>query len=103
MKPTIQNFGGAIVIKQWEGVDPRVQPLGMEFEVREGSPLFTQLMKELGFGDYIDKTLTRQLHPEELQASYGQKAKRDLEILKEDVSRGTPVIRISCVVETVLD
>jgi hypothetical protein len=89
------TFNGAVIVSQSEGWNGLIRPLGMEFEVREGSPIFKYLMKKFPFGDYIKTVLKRKPHPED---PIGK-----LEQLKEDVKFGTIKIRIEFYVETKIE
>ncbi len=101
-KPTLATFGGAIISRMWEGGQYEVEPLGMEYKLRQG-PLFKRLMKELQFQAHIDRTLRRKLRPEELERPTAQRDKDRLEQLQSDIAAGLVEITITCAVKTTIE
>lgn len=92
---TFNSFGGAIVTKQWEGVEPRTSPFGVELETKEGE-LFNMLYRYFQFDSLLEGALRIGSQPDD---AHYQNEVDHIEKLKEQLAGGHVKITIKLEVE----
>lgn len=85
----------AIAIRQWIGADPKISPLGIEFECTEGT-LFDLLYRYFDFESIVEHSLKTRNQPGD--ADHENELER-IESLKKQLAGGKVKINIKLEVE----
>jgi hypothetical protein len=93
------NFGEAIIIEQWEGIEINPSILGRKFTCVEGSDIFEYLYNYFHFQDWLDSINNKVFTEEELEWEYTKMKKEQNDKLKELIKTAKPKITITIELE----
>lgn len=89
-----------ILTEKWEGLDTKLVPLAMKFDVVSGNSLEKTILFESGFNNYIDHVLSKELHAiDSYTEEYKLKLQEELDKLKQVIKESKIKITINIELE----